>query len=247
MDKNRFSYVAHGHLPVWNPVGVSHLKAYLSQLVLTEKSTVLDIGCGRGQVLNLILTRHRATGIGVDSSPFAIGAAATDFADLVAAGRLRFFERTFDARDYDAASFDLVICIGSTHAAGGYLNTLRTAKRLLRPGGMLLVGEGYWKCSPCGEYLAFLKMSAEDQTTHQGNQSRGVSEDVELVSCSECSQEEWDAYEDQYARNVEEFVRANEHDPDVEAMLQRIRPWREAYLRWGRDTLGFGLYLFRVR
>ncbi|MDA1017867.1 MAG: hypothetical protein O3A00_25845 [Planctomycetota bacterium] len=67
------------------------------------------------------------------------------------------------------------------------------------------------------------------------------------MSCSECSQSEWDDYEDQYAQNVEEFVRANEHDPDAEAMLQRIRPWRDAYLRWGRDTLGFGLYLFRAR
>ena len=41
-------------------------------------------------------------------------------------------------------------------------------------------------------------------------------------------------------------VRANPHDPDAQAMLERIRPWREAYLRWGRDTLGFGLYLFRL-
>jgi hypothetical protein len=27
-------------------------------------------------------------------------------------------------------------------------------------------------------------------------------------------------------------------------MLKRIRRWRDAYLRWGRDTLGFAVYLF---
>ena len=27
-------------------------------------------------------------------------------------------------------------------------------------------------------------------------------------------------------------------------MLERSRKWRDAYLRWGRDTLGFGVYLF---
>ena len=27
-------------------------------------------------------------------------------------------------------------------------------------------------------------------------------------------------------------------------MLERIRRWRDAYLRWGRDTLGFAVYLF---
>jgi hypothetical protein len=27
-------------------------------------------------------------------------------------------------------------------------------------------------------------------------------------------------------------------------MKARITRWREIYLRWGRDTLGFGTYLF---
>jgi hypothetical protein len=128
-----------------------------------------------------------------------------------------------------------------------YRETLRVAKRLLRPNGLLLVGEGYWKCEPSAEYLAFMKMSAAEQSTHHGNQISGIEEGFELLCCSECSLEEWDAYEDQYAHNVEDFVRRNDNDPDAEAMLQRIRPWRQAYLRWGRDTLGFGLYLFRAR
>jgi len=33
-------------------------------------------------------------------------------------------------------------------------------------------------------------------------------------------------------------------DPDVPAMLERIRRWRDGYLHWGRETLGFGVYLF---
>jgi cyclopropane fatty-acyl-phospholipid synthase-like methyltransferase len=246
MDKSRYSSIAHGRLQVWNPVSVSHLQEYVSQLALPEGSAVLDIGCGRGHLLDLILSHYQARGIGVDSSPYAIAAAAKDLAHLVAAGRLKLGEQAFDASQYGAASFDLVVCIGSTHAAGGYLATLKTARRLLRPGGQLLVGEGYWKRPPSAEYLAFLQMTAQEHSSHEGNQSTGESEGFELVMCSECSPEEWDAYEDQYTRNVEEYVKANESDPDAAAMLRRIRPWREAYLRWGRDTLGFGLYLFRA-
>jgi cyclopropane fatty-acyl-phospholipid synthase-like methyltransferase len=247
MERSRYSYVAHGHLPVWNPVSVGHLQGYVSQLELPEDGTVLDIGCGRGHVLQLILSQFSAIGIGVDTSPYAIAQAARDLAALVGAGRLTLVERAFDPREYDAATFDLVVCIGSTHASGGYRNTLRTAKRLLNAGGMLLVGEGYWKRAPAADYLAFLGMTSEEHSTHGGNQAAGVEEGFELVNCSECSPEEWDAYEDRYARNVEDFVLANERDPDATAMLQRIRPWREAYLRWGRDTLGFGLCLFRVQ
>ena len=32
--------------------------------------------------------------------------------------------------------------------------------------------------------------------------------------------------------------------PDARAMLDRSRRWRDAYLRWGRDTMGFAVYLF---
>ncbi len=43
----------------------------------------------------------------------------------------------------------------------------------------------------------------------------------------------------------EAFAAANPSDPDAPAILARLRPWREGYLRWGRTTLGFALLLFR--
>ena len=245
MDRNRYSSIAHGRLPLWNPVAAGHLERYVSQLRLPKNSAVLDIGCGRGHVLHRILSQYEARGVGVDSSSYAIAAAAEDLTHFAAAGRLTLVERAFDAAEYAAASFDLVVCIGSTHAAGGYRNTLRTARRHLRHYGQLLVGEGYWKQTPSADYLAFLQMAAEEHSSHEGNQLSGASEGFDLVTCSECSQEEWDAYEDEYARNVEDYVQANDHDSDAAAMLARIHLWRKAYLRWGRETLGFGLYLFR--
>jgi hypothetical protein len=129
---------------------------------------------------------------------------------------------------------------------GNYRETLQVAKRLLRARGQLFVGEGYWRCDPAPEYLDFLKMAADEHTDHRGNQAAGVREGYELIRCSECSLEEWDVYEGTYARNVEEHVRANADDPDAATMLKRCRLWREGYVRWGRQTLGFGLYLFRL-
>ena len=45
-------------------------------------------------------------------------------------------------------------------------------------------------------------------------------------------------------RSIERYAGEQPDDPDVPAMLKRIRRWRDAYLRWGRDTLGFAVYLF---
>jgi cyclopropane fatty-acyl-phospholipid synthase-like methyltransferase len=246
VDRQRNSSIAHGALPVWNPVSVGRLEEYVQRLSLPAGAAVLDIGCGRGFLLGRILARYDVSAIGIDVSPFAIAAAETDLAGRVGQRRLSLIEGAFQSCDYPAASFDLVICLGATHAVGGYRQTLREARRILRNGGMLLVGEGYWKRTPPAEYLAFLQTTADQQSTHDGAQSIGLSEGFELAACSECTLQEWDAYEGQYAANVEDYARANPHDPDAEPMLQRIRAWRDAYLRWGRDTLGFGLYLFRI-
>lgn len=245
MDRYRYSYIAHGDLPVWNPISVEHLGRYAARLELAAGAAVLDIGCGCGGVLGLILSRYDASGVGVEPSPYAAAEARRRLAGLIAAGRLKLIERIYEPADFEAASFDLVVCLGSTHAAGGYRATLAEGRRLLRPGGWLLVGEGYWRCAPPQGYLDFLQTGADAYMTHEGNGSAGIEQGFELAASSECSQAEWDAYEDTYAENVEAFVKSNPQDPDAAAMLERIRPWHDAYLRWGRAALGLGIYLFR--
>lgn len=244
MDRYRYSYIAHGRMPVWNPISLAHLDRYIARLEIPAGAAVLDIGCGCGGVLARFLSRCDATGIGVEPSPYAAGEARRRCADLMAAGRLVLVERIYEPADFDAASFELVLCIGSTHAAGGYQATLAEARRLLKPGGWLLIGEGYWRRTPPQAYLDFLQTGSDAYFTHENNGAAGIEHGFDLASSSECSFEEWDAYEDTYAQNVESFVESNPDDPDASAMLERIRPWREAFLRWGRDTLGFGLYLF---
>src|SRR5262245_41571075 len=107
MDQNRYSHIAHGQLPVWNPIAASRLHEFARQLTLDEGSTILDIGCGRGHMLGLLLGQSGgANAIGVDSSPYAIAAAARDLARFVAAGRLTLALRPFDASEFEPHSFD---------------------------------------------------------------------------------------------------------------------------------------------
>ena len=47
-----------------------------------------------------------------------------------------------------------------------------------------------------------------------------------------------------YSRAIERYVAEQPDDADGPAMLERVRRWRDGYLRWGRDTLGFGVYLY---
>ena len=59
------------------------------------------------------------------------------------------------------------------------------------------------------------------------------------------SNDEWDDFEWSYQRIVEQQAIANPDDKKVFEKLVRRREWIDAYLKWGRDTLGYGAYLFR--
>lgn len=45
--------------------------------------------------------------------------------------------------------------------------------------------------------------------------------------------------------SIETYCYENLEDADCQEMLQKIKDWRKTYFSIGRDTLGFGLYLFR--
>ena len=56
--------------------------------------------------------------------------------------------------------------------------------------------------------------------------------------------DEWDRYETLQWRAAARYVAANPDDPDVAYLVERMDRSRHEYLHWGRETLGWALYLF---
>jgi cyclopropane fatty-acyl-phospholipid synthase-like methyltransferase len=92
-----------------------------------------------------------ADGLAIDSDAESILAARTNASARLPDGSYEF--RAADAQQsLNEDAFDLAVCIGSTHAFGtgdaAYPNTIQRLKELVRPGGQLLIGEGFWKQPP---------------------------------------------------------------------------------------------------
>ncbi len=147
-------------------------------------------------------------------------------------------------RTPDSARFDAVLCIGASHAVGTPREAPGRLVQLLAPGGALLLGEGYWRSEPAPEYLAVLGATADDFTDHTGNRELGSEVGLTCVHAVETSAQDFERYERRHARSLEAWIAAHPEDPDAPAIAQRVTAWQLAWRQWGRDTLGFGIYLF---
>ncbi len=246
MNREKYSIIGHTGFPFWNPVSPEVFDDWIGQMPLRTESRVLDVGCGRAELLLRILEHHGCHAMGIDSSASAIEHARQSAVRRVSKGTMELKCQPFDVASLHADRFDLVSCVGSIHVAGDLERALRVMSQLTRPGGCLMVGEGYWKREPAPEYLSMLQSSPDTFRTHEGNLNLAQTLSLEIVRSHEASDAEWSRYEDAYATNIRGFVETCPEDPDAEEMKHRIERWRHAYLKWGRHTLGFGLYLLRT-
>ena len=109
------------------------------------------------------------------------------------------------------------------------------------------MGEPYWQQEPSEEYLKASGCAREDFGSHSSNAEAGERRGMELVHTIVSSKDDWDRYEGLQWYATSEYVRTHPDDPDLAEVVERVSKARAAYLRWGRDTLGWAIYMFRSR
>jgi SAM-dependent methyltransferase len=246
-DQLRFTTIAHRDHAFVNPLSAAKVDQVLSMLELSPGARVLDVGCGKGEVLIRLAERWSARGEGVDWNPAFIREARARAEARVPHAGLVFHERAAADHRIEPGAFDAAVCVGSTEAYGTYEDALRGLARAVRPHGRLLVGQTFWRRHPHPDYLEVLGARVDDLFDHPKNVRAGEAAALVPICTAVSTQDEWDFYEGRCQRAVQDFVAAHPEDPEAEAMASRSRRWREAYDHWGRDTLGFGLYVFQKR
>jgi SAM-dependent methyltransferase len=244
MNQQKFSAIAHRDHDYCNPLSAPKIERLLDLLPLDENSRVLDLGCGRAELALRMIERFGATVLAIDNSSYMLDAARERAEWTGAQGKLHL--DGMDIRDFqaDPETFHFTVMLGASGIAGGMAGMCRQLKTWTRSGGYVLIGEGYWQRRPTAEYLAILGGPDAQFLDHRGNVQAGVEAGLVPMHAVTASADEWDEYEWKYCRSIERYVREQPDDPDARAMLERSRRWRDAYLRWGRDTLGFAAYLF---
>lgn len=248
MDLPRSFTIRERNHRIHNPFTAEKLATLGQAIGLRPETTVLDLACGSGEMLCTWSRDHGITGTGVDISTVFVDAARARAVELGVDDRVTFIHG--DATGYVAsAPVDIAACIGATWIGEGVAGTITLLERSIRPNGLLLVGEPFWRMDP------------PDQATIEGCYA-STKEDffdlpglvalfgqlgwdvVEMVLADEDS---WDRYVAAQWFTVRSWLDANPDDElaaDFRAELDSA-PLR--YVRYLRPYLGWGVFALKRR
>ena len=248
MDTWKFYDLTHREHVVCNPTSEEKLTRLVELLRLPTDAQVVDIACGKGEFLIRLAEAYGARGIGIDISPFYVADAERRLAMRASAAGITFTQMNgADFRPDEPHTFDLASCIGASWVFGGHAATLETLVRMVKPGGWVIVGEPYWLRDPSEDYLAASGIGREAFGSHFSNAEAGERQGLDLVYAIVSSNDDWDAYEGLQWYATAEYARTHPDDPDLAEVVERVEKARATYLRWGRDTVGWAIYVFRRR
>ena len=245
MDRQRLSSIAHAHHPIAAPIYGVNVNRLLRRADRSPSARILDLGCGEAAwALQALAHFPDGHADGVDISRYALDRAAQAAAERGLADRLTLHER--DARGYvPDGDYDLVLCVGSTHAFDGFAGTLRLAGAHVHPDGVLLVGEGFWQIPPTPQALAALDAKAEDYTDLADLVDAAEQAGWATVYAHVSDATEWDNYEWSWVGSLTDWALDNPGHPDAAEALAVAREHRDQWLRGYRGVLGFATLVLR--
>lgn len=244
MDKWKYYDIAHNRHLLCNPMNEGKFERLCQLLKLKRGARVLDIACGKGEFLVRLADLYRISGVGVDISSYCISDCQERHRKRVPDSDIEFVE--MDGAKYRPANlFTLAACIGASWVYGGHRGTIRALKEMVKKDGLVVLGEPFWLEEPSAEYLKAEGMKRDDFGSHRGNVRVGEEEGLTCLYTLVSSHDDWDHYETLQWWAVDTYARANPDDTDVQEIVARKKREKESYLRWGRETMGWAIYVFR--
>jgi SAM-dependent methyltransferase len=248
MDIPRIFNITESAHRIHNPFTPEKFATLGTALRLQSGAGVLDLGSGSGEMLCTWARDHGISGTGIDMSPLFTEQAKRRAEELGVADHLTFIHN--DAAGYIAdEKVDVAACVGATWIGGGVAGTIELLKQSLRNGGILLIGEPFWRQLPPTEEVAkgclahaitdFLLLP--DLLASFGHLGYDV---VEMVLAN---QDGWDRYEAAKWLTMRQWLAANPNDelaPEVRAQLT-AEPVR--YATYTREYLGWGVFALMPR
>ena len=223
MDLPRIFTIRESSHRIHNPLTPDKLATLGQALHLAPGTRVLDLASGSGEMLCTWARDLKCTGTGVDISTLFTEQARARAVELGVADRVEFVHGDASGHVADEP-VDLAACVGATWIGHGVAGTAELLARSLRPGGMMLIGEPYWRVTPPDEKtaLACHATSVADFLPLPDLIEQFGELGYDVVQMMLSDQEDWDRYTAAQWLNMRRWLDENPDDelaPEVRAEL----------------------------
>jgi SAM-dependent methyltransferase len=228
-----------------NPTSVEKIRLLGERMNLGADSRVLDIGSGRGGPAVLLAASFGCHLTCIEQSDAFADAARRRATYAGVEELVELF--TADARDFplEVDHYDAALCLGASFIWGTLPEAVAALAPTVHPDGFLAIGEPYWRTWPLPD--GFETEEGWDFLPLPETVARFETGVVEFVTLIASSQDDWDRYESLHWHALEDWLHENANDRDAERFREMGRRYRDAYLRWNRELLGWGIFVGRKR
>lgn len=248
MDIPRIFTISESEHRIHNPFTPEKYATLGRVLRMKPGTCILDLGSGSGEMLCTWARDYAITGTGIDMSPLFTVQAKRRAEELGVSKRVHFLHN--DAAGYVAdEKCDIAACVGATWIAGGVAGTIDLLAKSLRPGGMILIGEPYWRQVPATEDIARacgLSSIADFLTLPKLIASFGE-QGFDVVEMVLADKEGWDRYEAAKWMTMRRWLEENPDDEFAKEVRVELTIAPERHVTCAREYFGWGVFALIAR
>jgi SAM-dependent methyltransferase len=248
MDIPRIFNITESSHRIHNPITPEKLTTLGAALRLESGTRVLDLGSGSGEMLCTWARDYGVIGVGIDMSQLFSEQAKLRAEELGVADRVEFIHG--DAAGYVAGEkVGVAACVGATWIGGGVAGTIELLAKSLRSGGIILIGEPYWRQLPPTEDVAkgCLANSISDFLVLPELLASFCRLGYDVVEMVLADQDGWDRYEAAKWFTMRRWLEANPDDELAKEVRAQLTSEPERHAAYTREYLGWGVFALMTR
>lgn len=248
MDIPRIFTISESEHRIHNPFTAQKYATLGQVLRMTPGTRILDLGSGSGEMLCTWAHDHGICGVGIDMSLLFSEQATLRASELGVTEHVRFIHA--DATGYIAAKkYDIAACVGATWIGGGVAGTVELLAKSLKPGGVILIGEPYWRQLPATENIAQAcgATSVADFLILPELVSSFSKLGYNIVEMVLADQEGWDRYEAAKWLTMRRWLETNPNDDFAQEVRELLRTLPERHVTFTREYIGWGVFALMQR
>jgi len=248
MDIPRIFNITESAHRIHNPITPEKLATLGAALRLESGARVLDLGSGSGEMLCTWARDHGVIGTGIDMSQLFTEQAKIRAEELGVADQVKFIHG--DAAGYvSEVKIDVAACIGATWIAGGVAGTIDLLVRSLSTGGIILIGEPYWRQLPPTDDVAkgCLANSISDFLILPELLASFGHLGYDVVEMVLADQNGWDRYEAAKWLTMRRWLESNPDDELAQDVRDKLTSEPERYATYTRAYMDWGVFALMAR